>query len=324
MQSPFETMNVMVTGAAGFIGSHLAQHLLDLGYKVIGVDNFCDNYHPDVKRRNINALSTRPDFMLAVEDIRDRRAIMDLLAVHRPSTIFHLGAMVGVRPSIHQAAEYVSVNVEGTANILDGAAAFKCKKVIFASSSSVYGQKSPLPFSEDSVVEEPLSPYAATKRAAELLCHSYWQIHALPVFCVRLFTVYGPRQRPDMAISGFLRCASHNKPITLYGEDGNSRDYTYVTDIVAGMIAAMRNCNRFRIYNLGSNQPVSLKELIATIETVTGHRFKTLRHATAAGDVSHTWADLRRSEIELGYHPVTSLIDGITQQWSVMAAKSAT
>ena len=199
--------------------------------------------------------------------------------------------------------------------MLDAAVECGAERFVFASSSSVYGNNTSVPFGEDDRVDHPISPYAGTKKAAELLCHTWWYVHGLPVFCLRLFTVFGPRQRPDLAIHKFMTCLINDEPIPMFGDGSTSRDYTYVSDIVDGVRAAMDKCDRYRIYNLGGNHPVSLKELIQTIEKVTGKSAKIEQQPMQPGDVDRTWADLARSQAELGYAPHTSLEEGIARQW---------
>ena len=300
---------VLVTGAAGFIGSHAAEALLARGYDVVGVDNFCDFYDRSWKEANLRCAGDR----LKVEelDIADGQRIAALVAKVKPFAILHLAAMAGVRPSIERPAHYCRVNVEGTTNLLQAAVDNKVAKFLFASSSSVYGNASRVPFSEEDPVNEPISPYAATKRAGELICHAYWHLYKLPIFCLRFFTVFGPRQRPDLAIHKFSRLINQGKPIPMYGDGSTSRDYTFVEDIVSGILAALDRCDRYRAYNLGGNDPVTLKALIEGIETALGKKAIIQRHPAQPGDVERTYADLTRSHAELGYQPRTSLAEGL-------------
>ena len=306
---------VLVTGAAGFIGSHLSEHLLDEGRQVVGIDNFCDFYDPAAKRRNVSAALRDRGFTLAEADIRDAAAVRSAFASHRPGAVVHLAAMAGVRPSIRDPALYADVNVTGTVNILDAAAAHGVPRVVIASSSSIYGNNEKVPFAEDDPVDRPISPYAATKRACELLGHACCHLHGMAVTCLRLFTVFGPRQRPDLAIARFMRLLGAGEPLPVFGDGETSRDYTYVDDIVAGITATLQRDAGYRIYNLGGDHPVSLNEMIATIERVTGKRARIERQPMQPGDVSRTWADLARSRAELGYQPRTSLAEGMARQW---------
>lgn len=317
---------VLVTGAAGFIGSHLCEALLARGFGVIGLDNFCDFYDPGLKRRNVEGLRGRGRFELIEADIQSRQRLLELFAKRRPDTVVHLAAMAGVRPSIEQPAYYAAVNVTGTVNVLDAAAAHGVERFVFASSSSVYGNNPKVPFAEDDPVDHPISPYAATKKAGELICHTYHHLHGLPIACLRLFTVFGPRQRPDLAISKFLRLLAEDRPIPIYGDGSTSRDYTYVDDIVAGILSAMDWCHSARgygVFNLGGSSPVTLRELVETLERVTGRKARVQPLPPQAGDVERTWADLSRSRAALGYQPQVLLEQGIAQQWKWLLAQGA-
>jgi len=228
--------------------------------------------------------------------------------------------MAGVRPSIANPAYYTAVNLDGTVNLLDAAVAAGAERFLFASSSSVYGNNPKTPFAEADPVDYPISPYAATKKAGELICHSYHHLHRLPIFCLRFFTVFGPRQRPDLAIGKFLRLVAAGKPIPVFGDGSTSRDYTYIDDILAGVAAALALCGSaaapgYRVYNLGGNHPVSLADLIALVERVTGRKALIDRQPPQPGDVERTWADLTRSGAELAYRPAISLEDGVARQW---------
>lgn len=319
------TRPILITGAAGFIGSSLTDALLADGQSVVGVDNFCDFYDEASKRRNLEKAMPNGKFELVEADIRDRSAMLDAFARYKPSAVIHLAAMAGVRPSIERPDYYTAVNLDGTVNLLDASIATGVEKFVFASSSSVYGNNPKTPFSEEDNVDHPISPYAATKKAGELICHTYWHIHRIPITCLRFFTVFGPRQRPDLAISKFLRLVAQEKPIPMFGDGSTSRDYTFISDIVAGIRAATDRCatpdkggKGFRVYNLGGNHPTSLKELIATIERVAGKKAKIQAMPMQPGDVERTWADLTRSTAELGYSPKVSIEEGIRRQWEWM------
>ena len=305
-----QKQNIVVTGAAGFIGSHAAQALLEHGgYNVIGVDNFCDFYDRTWKEMNLKSIKAP----IEVEeiDITDGVAIDRIVAKAKPVAILHLAAMAGVRPSIEQPAYYARVNVEGTTHLLQAAVKHKVGKFLFASSSSVYGNAAKVPFSEEDAVEEPISPYAATKRAGELICYTFWHLYKLPVASLRFFTVFGPRQRPDLAIHKFTRLISRGEPIPFFGDGSTSRDYTYVEDIVAGIRAALDRCDRYRVYNLGGSDPVTLKQLIEELERAIGKPAIIDRRPAQLGDVERTYADLTRSTAELGYKPRVSLPEGL-------------
>ncbi|MGH7177512.1 MAG: NAD-dependent epimerase/dehydratase family protein [Tepidisphaeraceae bacterium] len=303
---------IVVTGAAGFIGSHASEALVRRGVRVLGVDNFCNFYDRSWKQANIDTVrAAGVSFDLEEIDIADGPRISKFVASTRPDAILHLAAMAGVRPSIERPALYARVNVEGTTNLLQAAVHSGVKKFLFASSSSVYGNFGRVPFSEDDPVVEPISPYAATKRAGELICHAYWHLYKLPIFCLRFFTVFGPRQRPDLAIQKFTRLIDHAKPVPVFGDGSTSRDYTYIDDIVAGILAALDRCDRYRIYNLGGSHPVKLATLIEQIEQAVGKKANIDRKPSQPGDVERTYADLTRSGAELGYSPKVGLEEGL-------------
>lgn len=319
---------VLITGCAGFIGSHLTDRLLAAGRAVIGVDNFCDFYAEPLKRGNLDAAMAHPRFELVEADIRDRAAVLDTFARTQPSAVIHMAAMAGVRPSIERPDYYCAVNLDGTINVLDAAVASGASKFLFTSSSSVYGNNEKTPFAEDDPVDHPISPYAATKKAGELICHTYHHLHGLPVFCLRLFTVFGPRQRPDLAIGKFLRLVADSQPIPMFGDGSTSRDYTFVDDIVAGYLAALDHCGSdaapgYRVYNLGGENPTSLRDMIGLIGAVVGREPVIDPRPMQPGDVQRTWADLTRSKAELGYQPKTSLREGIAKQWEWLREKMA-
>ncbi len=298
---------VLVTGAAGFIGSHAAEALRAAGYSIVGVDNFCDFYDRRWKEANLKTAKIDVEEM----DITDGPAIAGLVKKIKPYAILHLAAMAGVRPSIERPVYYAKVNVEGTTHLLQAAVENGVEKFLFASSSSVYGNQKKVPFSEEDDVNEPISPYAATKRAGELICHSYWHLYRMPISCLRFFTVYGPRQRPDLAIHKFTRLIAAGKPIPIFGDGSTSRDYTFVADIVNGIRAALDRCERYRIYNLGGSEPVTLSHLVSELEKAIGKKAIIERKAAQPGDVERTFADLTRSTAELGYKPQTPLSEGL-------------
>src|SRR5688572_20585998 len=302
---------LLITGAAGFIGSHAAETFIDMGFHVVALDNFCDFYDRSWKEMNLKTIKGGEGIDVQVVDITDGNAIDVLVARTKPAAILHLAAMAGVRPSIEQPAYYARVNVEGTTHLLQAAVRHKVGKFLFASSSSVYGNLAKVPFSEDDPVAEPISPYAATKRAGELLCYTFWHLYKLPVFCLRFFTVYGPRQRPDLAIHKFTRLISAGQPVPVFGDGSTSRDYTYVDDTVAGIVAALEHCDRYRIYNLGGSEPVSLAKLIEELERALGKQAIIDRRPAQPGDVERTYADLTRASSELGYQPKVNLGEGL-------------
>jgi UDP-glucuronate 4-epimerase len=307
------SQTVLVTGAAGFIGSHAAEALIDAGYRVIAVDNFCDFYDRSWKEMNLQCINGGRRLSIEEVDITDGPAISRLISTTKPVAILHLAAMAGVRPSIEQPAYYARINVEGTTHLLQSAVENGVRKFIFASSSSVYGNLNKVPFHEDDPVAEPISPYAATKRAGELICYTFWHLYKLPVFCLRFFTVYGPRQRPDLAIHKFTRLIDSGQPVPFFGDGSTSRDYTYVDDTVEGIMRALETCDRYRIYNLGGATPVTLTELIGCIEQAVGKKAILDRRPAQLGDVERTYADLSRARSELGYEPKVTLPEGLAR-----------
>lgn len=305
----------LITGAAGFIGSHVSERLASLGWRVVGLDNYCDFYDPAIKRARAERLARDHGVEIIEGDIRDRDAVDRAFGAGAPDAVIHIAAMAGVRPSIENPKLYTEVNVDGTVNMLDASVGAGVKRFLFASSSSVYGNNEKVPFAEDDPVDEPISPYAATKRAGELSCHTYWHLHGLPIACLRFFTVFGPGQRPDLAIAKFMRLIDAGEPIPVFGDGSTSRDYTYIDDIVDGVLAALERCDRYRIYNLGGSSPVTLSELIEAVAGVVGRPARIDRRPMQPGDVDRTYADLSRARAELGYGPGVSLAEGLRRQW---------
>lgn len=317
--------SVLVTGAAGFIGSHVTQALLARGARVIALDSFDPYYARSIKERNLSEVRGSPNaaenLRLIEGDFCDAVAMKKLFESERIDGVIHLGARAGVRPSIELPALYARVNVEGTSVLLEAARqAPHCSRFVMASSSSVYGNNSKVPFSETDDVSLPISPYAATKRSCELVGHTFHALYKMPVACLRFFTVFGPRQRPDLAIGMFLDKVARGEPIPLFGDGSSSRDYTFIDDIVSGVLASYDRVPQFgyRIWNLGGNHPVTLKEMIATIGRVVGVEPKISQSAMRAGDVERTYADLSRSSAELGYMPRTTFEEGVRRQWEWM------
>lgn len=300
----------LVTGAAGFIGSHLCERLLGDGWAVVGVDNFDNFYDPQIKRRNIEQCRKNERFQLAEADIRDRAA-MDEAVGEGVEVIMHLAAKAGVRPSIAEPLEYADANINGTVVLLELAKKHKIDKFVFASSSSVYGNNEKVPFSEDDNVDYPISPYAATKRAGELLCHTYHYLCGISVTCLRLFTVYGPRQRPDLAIHKFAKLIEQGKPIPVFGDGSMMRDFTYIDDIIDGTVAAIDKCRGFNIYNLGESRPITVNALIAELEKALGKKAVKEYLPPQPGEVERTYADITRAARDLGYQPTTSIQAGL-------------
>lgn len=311
----------LVTGAAGFIGSHTVDALLDRGWNVVGLDNFDPFYGAELKRANLGEITRRTDaarFTFIEADIRDGAAVERVFGAHALDAVVHLAARAGVRPSIEQPALYASVNVGGTTNLLEAARRRKGLRFLLASSSSVYGNNKKAPFAETDDVNEPISPYAATKRACELIAHTYHHLYGLPVACLRFFTVFGPRQRPDLAIARFMRLISAGEPVPMFGDGSTSRDYTYIDDIIAGELAALDHVAEHgcRVWNLGGSSPVTLSEMIEAVARAVGRPARVERLPTQPGDVERTYADLSRSGRELGYRPSTSFDEGLRRQWA--------
>ena len=303
-------MRILVTGAAGFIGSHLVDALLARGNEVVGIDNFNDFYDPSIKRANIEPHRDDAGFRLVEGDIRDPEAVEAALAPGI-DVVVHLAAMAGVRPSLSDPALYVDVNLRGTTTLYDAAVTAGVKRIVFASSSSVYGANEKVPFEEDDRVDHPVSPYAATKKAGELLSHTYHHIHGIAVTCLRFFTVYGPRQRPEMAIHKFTRLIDDGRPVPMFGDGTSRRDYTYIDDIIDGVVRAIDRCEGFRVYNLGESQTIELRELIALISRSLGREAVIERLPDQPGDVPATYASVERARAELGYQPTTAVEEGI-------------
>ena len=305
--------NILVTGGAGFIGSHLVDRLLgDGGARVTVVDNFNDFYDPAIKRANVAAHLERDDFELVEADIADSRAMNDLFARAGFDCVVHLAARAGVRPSLEDPLAYEETNVRGTFTLLEAARRNRMPKFIFGSSSSVYGVNSKVPFSEDDPIANPISPYAATKIAAEAACHVYSHLYDLRVVCLRFFTVYGARQRPDLAIHKFARLISQGQPIPIFGDGSTQRDYTYIDDIIAGVVAAMKyDRSQFEVINLGESQTVELRRLVELLERALGKQAIIDYRPLQPGDVPVTFADIRKARRLLGYEPKTQIEDGI-------------
>ena len=300
-------MSVLVTGAAGFIGSHITDMLLSQGRTVVGFDSFDNFYSPDRKERNLARARDHGGFTLVRGDIRDADALRRL--PEGIDTILHLAARAGVRPSIEDPELYADVNVMGTSRLLHWAKSREIGTFVFASSSSVYGNNKKVPFAESDRVDHPISPYAATKKAGELLCHAASHLDGLTVACLRLFTVYGPRQRPDLAIYKFAHILSDGGVIPMFGDGSSSRDYTYIDDIVAGVLGALdwagRHAGEYEIFNLGNCRSVTLSEMIGTISEEVGVEPRIEQLPMQPGDVMRTYADISRAKNMLGYRPDT-------------------
>ncbi len=303
---------VLVTGGAGFIGSHVCEALLRGGQEVVALDCFDDFYDPTVKRRNLSAAMSNSRFSLVEGDIRRpddvRRAFGRGVDI-----VVHLAARAGVRQSIEMPLLYQDVNVGGTMVLLEACRKAGSRRFIFGSSSSVYGNNAKVPFSENDPVDAPISPYAATKRAGEILSYTYHHLYGIPVTCLRFFTVYGPRQRPDLAIHKFVRLMEVGMAIPMFGDGSMARDYTYIDDIVQGVLRAVESCNGYHVFNLGGSSPVSLCDLIAHIEAAVGRRAIIERLPLQPGDVQRTFADVTLARRDLGFRPTVDLSTGLAR-----------
>jgi len=305
--------NILVTGGAGFIGSHLVDRLLgDGGARVTVVDNFNDFYDPAIKRANVAAHLQRDDFELVEADIADSGAMNDLFVRAGFDCVVHLAARAGVRSSLEDPLAYEDSNVRGTFTMLEAARRNRVPRFIFGSSSSVYGVNSKVPFSEDDPVANPISPYAATKIAGEAACHVYSHLYDLRAVCLRFFTVYGARQRPDLAIHKFARLITQGQPVPIFGDGSTQRDYTYIDDIIAGVAAAMKyDQSQFEVINLGESQTVEPRRLVELLEQALGKRAMINHQPLQPGDVPVTFADVSKARRLLGYDPQTQIEDGI-------------
>jgi UDP-glucuronate 4-epimerase len=302
---------ILVTGAAGFIGSHLAAKLLEMGEQVTGLDNFDDFYDPALKKKNVAVLSGIKGFRFEAGDIRDEAALKKLFEANRFDCVVHLAARPGVQPSLRNPAVYADVNVKGTVNILQQMVETGVKKLVFASSSSVYGDSPVLPFHEEKSAPSPVSPYGATKLAGEILIQTYQKIYGFDAVMLRFFTVYGPRQRPDMAISKFFRQILAGEPIALYGDGSSKRDYTHIQDTLKGILSSLKKCCGIKTYNLGRSETVSLKHLVELIERAAKKKAVIEYKPERLGDPLITHADVTRAETELDYRPTIRIEDGI-------------
>ncbi len=304
-------MRILLTGGAGFIGSHLAEGLLHDGHEIDCLDNFNDYYDPAIKRSNILVALQHPAFTLVQGDILDLPELQHHFENRRYDIIVHLAARAGVRPSIQDPLLYEKVNVQGTMHLLELCKRYQVKKFVFASSSSVYGSNSKVPFSETDPVDNPISPYAATKKAGELICYTYHHLYDISVTCLRFFTVYGPRQRPDMAIHKFAKLIYEGKPVAVFGSGTSKRDYTYIDDIIQGLRASINKCQGYRIYNLGESNTVELRHLMELIQSALGKKAIIEHLPDQPGDVPITFADISLARKELNYNPQTAIEEGI-------------
>ena len=305
-------MRYLITGGAGFIGSNLADKLLANGNEIVVVDNFNDYYDVAVKEANIAQALQNPNYRLYRTDIEDMPQLEAVFKAHKFDAVVHLAARAGVRPSLENPVEYVKSNILGTVNVLECMRQFGVKKLVIASSSSVYGNCAADIFSEDLKVTEPISPYAATKSACEQICYTWHHLYGINVVALRFFTVYGPRQRPDLAINKFSRLIAENKPIEMYGDGSTKRDYTFIEDIVQGICASIAyDKTGYEIINLGGGEPITLKRMIQTIEDAMGKKAEIIQKPMQPGDVNKTVCDWSKAKRLLNYQPHTTFEQGI-------------
>ena len=305
-------MNFLITGGAGFIGSTLADKLLKEADRIIVIDNFNDYYDVNQKEQNVAHNLNNPNYKLYRGDICDRRLVEEVFAMNDINAVIHIAARAGVRPSLEDPAEYIRSNIDGTINILENMRKFNVKKMVFASSSSVYGNCKAEKFSEDLKITEPISPYAATKSACEQFLYTYSKLYGINTVCLRFFTVFGPRQRPDLAIRKFIELIEKDEPIPVYGDGTTLRDYTYIDDIISGICAAIEyKKTPYEIINLGGGSPIMLNDMISTIEKILGKTAKRNYMPMQAGDVDKTVSDISKARKLLDYKPKTSFEDGI-------------
>ncbi|MEX2569752.1 MAG: GDP-mannose 4,6-dehydratase [Gemmatimonadota bacterium] len=325
-------MPILVTGGAGFIGSHLCERLIARGHDVVAVDNFDPFYDPAIKRENLAALAGDPRFTLVEADIRDPEALLAgvrAAGVDSCEVIVHLAARAGVRPSLEQPVEYSRTNLDGTTAVLELARALGTRRFVFGSSSSVYGNNEKVPFAEADPVDYPISPYAATKRGGELICHTYHHLYGISTVCLRFFTVYGPRQRPDLAIHKFARLMAEGRPIPLFGDGSMKRDYTYIDDILQGVEGAIdftaSDEPRFEIINLGESRTTTTADLIQLIARGLGVEPVIDRQPVQPGDVERTYADISKARRLLGYDPTTPVEEGLPKfiEWFLQTRPSS-
>jgi len=304
-------MNIIITGGAGFIGSHISERLIKIGHNIICIDNFNDFYDPKIKEDNLANIINNKRFKLFPIDILDKKKINKIFLENNIDLVIHLAARAGVRPSIANAELYEIVNVQGTINLLEECKRNNVNKFIFASSSSVYGGNKKTPFSENDQVDKPVSPYAMTKKSGELICYTYHYLYNIQVFAFRFFTVYGPRQRPEMAIHKFVREMMDGRDINIYGNGKSSRDYTYIDDIIDGITNSLDIISGYEIFNLGNSKPINIIELIKIIEDQTGLNANIVYAEKQPGDVFCTYSDISKAKRMINYNPEVSIEVGI-------------
>ena len=306
-------MNILVTGAAGFIGSHVCENFINQNNTVVGIDNFDPFYSRKIKNLNLEQLLLNNKFRFYETDIKNKEALNSIFSSNKIDKVIHLAAKAGVRPSIDSISEYYEVNVNGTVNLLESMRNNGVSKMLFASSSSIYGNNVKVPFAENDPVDHPISPYASTKKSGELLCHVYSHLYNFDITCLRFFTVFGPRQRPDLAIHKFTKLIDEGIPVPFYGDGNTSRDYTYIDDIVNGISCALNTVDGYRIYNLGESRVINLKSLVEIIEKLLGKKAVLKFLPLQPGDVKTTYADISKAKKEIGYAPKFDIESGIRE-----------
>jgi UDP-glucuronate 4-epimerase len=306
---------VLVTGGAGFIGSHLVDALLARGDRVICLDNFSDYYDPAIKRANIAGHLKHPAYTLSEGDIRDRERVLRLFEEHHPTQVAHLAALAGVRASIEQASVYTEVNVQGSLNLLDAARKVGVKHFVLASTSSIYGSATRIPFTEEHPTDQPLAPYPATKKACEVMAYAYHNMFNMNISTLRFFTVYGPRVRPDMMAYSVLDALIKGREITLFDPEHMKRDWTFVDDIISGVVAALDKPSGYAVFNLGRGEPHLLSEFVSIAEELTGKKALIKIVATPASEPPVTYASIDKARALLGYQPQTSIREGMARTW---------
>jgi len=304
-------MKILVTGCAGFIGSHLTDRLLTEGFDVIGIDNFNDFYDPWIKEANLKRAKANNNFVLYRQDVLNYKDLKEIFKKERPRKVIHLAARAGVRPSIKNPLLYSQVNVLGTVNLLKLSVEYKIAQFIFGSSSSVYGESKKLPFAENDSCQNIISPYGASKRSAEFFVESFYRNHHLKSVILRFFTVYGPRGRPDMAPALFTKAILNGQTLTQFGDGNSSRDYTYIDDIIDGLVKAIEKNFDFEIINLGNEDPVKLIDLISYLKKITGKKTKVKILPEQSGDVEITWANIVKAKMLLGWFPQIIIDEGL-------------
>jgi len=308
--------SILVTGAAGFVGSHVCEALAARGEQVVGLDNFDPYYDPQIKHRNLVGLKSQPGFTFVAGDVREAALMMAVVKTHAVDRIIHLAALANTRVSVNRAADYAAVNVGGTVNVLEAARAVAARQTVLSSTSSVYGATDCIPFVEDDPADHPLTPYPATKRAAEIMGHAYFNLFKLPITALRLFNVYGPRGRPDMMPYKIAQGLVRGQPITLFNNGQMQRDWTYISDIVSGIVGALDHAAGFNLYNLGRGQPVLMVDFVQILEELIGRQAIIKDEPSPPSEPSITFASVDKARRAFGYNPIISVAEGLAKFWA--------